>query len=192
MAATRRIPPGLIQNAVKVTTPDPGSDPGHFGIPDKVKQHTKDSLVCAQMGRRPPGYSVTQWALHLFDFSSEKLQARLVDQAGWRAHGDNAIASLFDESRMPAPPEDVPAELIPKMRQMHRTLVGEAVKVTVEDVLLAFTFSERSPQGLHRAQMRVQIVLEQLSNQVAGGIPLKVRIKMKKDGKFVASYEEIA
>lgn len=147
----------------------------------EVSKHLKRAYVLAQMERRPPGYSVDQWALYLMDLDCRVLRERL---AG-RVHQEREKVGgnvLFGDLAMPAVPVDLPAELVSKGAKLHdQWMHVEVMSICQEALATLGTLSGRSVPLLMEAQQRVDAALAEAWEEK---VPYQVRLAMTKDASF--------
>lgn len=160
------------------------ADPAN--IPERVKLHTQTAYTLALMERRPPGYDEKTWALYLMDKTAAELRQRLIDRAHREREriGEVCIQTLAERpmSVLPAIPERVPDELIPKMRALDRAWTEDWFKQEAERRLAGLVTGRQDAAVLRQAAMAVQGIVGDYRQRVGTELPFRAKVKMAKNG----------
>jgi len=161
-------------------------------IEEQVKLHAKTAWTLAQMERVPPGYSRSDWAVHLMD----KDRLDLVDRLHRRADAAEAKIPPTDVNRLlehalsvlPSIPKDTPPGMAPKMIALDRKWKTELVDQKVHEVLGELLGMPLDKATMIAARNRVQEVVKQLTNRL-GRLPVRVRITGTKEPTGSAGFK---
>jgi hypothetical protein len=164
------------------------ADPAN--IPERVKLHTQTAYTLALMERRPPGYDEKTWALYLMDKTAAELRQRLIDRAHREREriGEVCIQTLAERpmSVLPAIPERVPDELIPKMCALDRAWTEDWFKQEVERRLVGLITGRQDGRQdaavLRLAATAVQGIVGDYRQRVGTELPFRAKVEMAKNG----------
>ena len=135
------------------------------------------AYTLAQLERRPPGYTVDDWAVHLLDKPSTDLVKRLRQRVQQQ---DVDATRLLHE--MPQVPEDPPVLVAEKITQMSKlkpkTTLEERVYQKCAEALQPLVGQKRGVGTLMAARERIKKTLK------GTDLPFKVFAHMANDGTF--------
>jgi len=160
-------------------------------IEEQVRVHAQSAYTLAQMERRPPGYSVEDWAVYLMDLPPHALRDRLQQRID-REESENDrhldLHSMIErpDTVLPTLPRTVPPGVMAKMKNRRLKLYAAMVSREVTSALVPFIGPprKRSKAAFSAAAQAVRAKVQELTQRVGCELPVRVKLKMAEDGQF--------
>lgn len=153
---------------------------------DIVFRHAQRCHQLAQM-TRPPGTSVTQWAIHLLPKDRIEIENRLMVLAEARAEGGPVTVPVVFDTVPPTMAAPVAQYRLAQTRDLVRTLIEEAIEPLSNRMPLREASGHtkhdlRDPQKLRTAANRAREVAARMPHPL--GRRWAATVTMLKDGSF--------
>lgn len=166
-------------------------------IKDHVKIHAQVAYTLAILERRPPGYTVELWAIHLMSLSQEALRSRLVNRYRQEENHLGPVSSIgalvqHPMSVLPSIPDRIPAELIPRIRELEVDWCRDLLDRKCSDVLVAVPPGPRTAERFRHVERQIrQVVLSIARGTLTRTLPWKVKLHINKEGYMHVTLTEL-
>ena len=147
-------------------------------IEQEVQDHARWAWQLASMSR-PPGWSLSQWVIHLLGRSIEEVHGRL------------GRVSEMTGKDIPEAPATFPADVMKKLVTLRKARFVEVAELQLSEMLLNYARPERNAAVLRAAGREADQVLARLMRYYRiEGRPFSVKLRAERNGIIRATVLE--